>query len=169
MNNVDRLRQSFLIFGVAYGLQGEPTDARLVRLHDGLTIAHFGKSWDPREVIAEATHDARVFTGRVKVGSPLMALLAAALLVLAAVSPGAAIERHHHHGHHQKDHQVGPPTDKENGVIPVSVAEHEVQASWQWYVGWANYLEAGPFVSVQACLVALRRFPQRFTCVAVRD
>ena len=67
-------------------------------------------------------------------------------------------------------HDVGPPTDKPGQTIPVSVAaEHEVQASWAWWIAWAGYLEFGPFASQQACAEALRRFPARFKCVAVRD
>ena len=83
IGNVEHLRQSFLIFGVAYQVQGEPTDARLVRVHDDLVIAHYSKAWDPREVIADATHDARVFTGRVQpAATPLLALVTALLLTV---------------------------------------------------------------------------------------
>lgn len=155
------LRQSFLIFGVAYQMQGEPTDARLVRLHDDLVIAHYSKSWDPREVIAEATHDARVFTGRVQSApSPLATLLTSVLLTVAMTSGAWAKGRP----------EVGPPTDKPGPTIPVSVAaEHEVQASWAFWIAWAGYLELGPFASAQACEAARVRFPARYRCVPVRD
>jgi len=154
-------RRPFLIFGKTYQVVGEPCAARLIRVDDGLTIAYYGKSWSPREVIAEATHDARVFTGRVQpAASPLTALLTALVLTVAVTSGAWA----------KGKPDVGPPTDKPGPTIPVSVAaEHEVQASWQWYVAYGGYLELGPFASFQACLVALRRFPQRFKCIPVRD
>jgi len=67
-------------------------------------------------------------------------------------------------------HDVGPPNDKPGPTIPVSVpAEHDVQASWAWWIAYSGYLELGPFASQQSCLVALRRFPGRYRCVAGRD
>lgn len=65
---------------------------------------------------------------------------------------------------------VGPPTDKPGPTIPVSVAaEHEVQASWAWWVAYSGYLELGPFASAQECDTAVRRYPARYRCIAVRD
>lgn len=152
------LRQSFLIFGLEYRVIGEPCDTRLIRLPEGVAVARYGKAWDPREVIADATHDARVLTGRVRVGSPLTSLLTVLVLTVAITSGAWAKGR------------TDPPREKPGPTIqsPLS-AEHDVQASWAWWVSWANYLELGPFGSQQACESALRRFPTRYRCVPVRD
>lgn len=150
------LRQSFLIFGIPYQVVGEPCEARLIRLPEGISVHYYGKAWTPREVIADATHDARVLTGRVR--SPLTTLVTALLLMVAVTSGAWAKGR------------TDPPREKPGPAIPVSApAEHDVQASWAWWIAWAGYLEVGPFASAQACEQARIRFPVRYRCVPIRD
>ena len=64
----------------------------------------------------------------------------------------------------------GRPIEIPVKVVEITVtAEHNVQASWAWWVGYAGYLELGPFASAQACETARVRFPVRYRCLAVRD
>lgn len=87
--------------------------------------------------------------------------LVVALLFVFLPTPGWAVGR---------VPEIGPPDDRPGPIIPASVpAEREVQASWQWYVGYAGFMELGPFVSAQACEAARVRFPVRYRCLPMRD
>lgn len=76
-------------------------------------------------------------------------------------------------GHREgKPPDLGPPTDKPGPTIPVErpvAGEGTVEASWAWWVGYAGYLDLGPFATEQACAMAVRRYPVRYRCVPVRD